>query len=161
MESNRTPYIWGLLRLVMGWLLFWAFLDKLFGLGFATTPEKAWLAGGSPTQGFLQFGSSGPFSPIFQALGGNPIVDLLFMLGLLLIGLALLLGIGVKIAGYSGAVMMALMWVAILPKENNPIVDEHIPYMLVMIGLARTNAGRWLGLGKWWGELVKDYPPLQ
>lgn len=145
----------------MGWLFLWPFLDKLFGLGFATEPENAWLAGGSPTQGFLQFGSSGPFSPIFQAIGGNPVVDFLFMAGLLLIGLALLLGIGVKIAGYSGAVLMVLMWLAVLPPEHNPIIDEHIIYMLVLIGLARANSGQWLGLGNWWSELVKDRSYLQ
>ena len=49
MEQNKTQYVLGLLRLIIGWVFFWAFIDKVFGLGFATTAEKAWLAGVSPT----------------------------------------------------------------------------------------------------------------
>ena len=129
----------------MGWLFLWPFLDKLFGLGFATPPENAWIGGGSPSFGFLKFATSGPLAPLFQSLAGNPIVDWLFMLGLLLIGLALLVGIGVTIAGYSGAVLMLLMWLSRLPPENNPILDEHIVYLLVLIGLARMKAWQWIG----------------
>jgi len=104
--ENKERYIWAVLRIGMGWIFLWGFLDKLFGLGFATASEKAWLAGGSPTSGYLNFATSGPFAPLFQSLAGNPVVDWLFMLGLLLLGLALILGIGVKIAGYSGALLM-------------------------------------------------------
>lgn len=159
--SVKAKYVWAALRFGMGWLFLWSFLDKAFGLGFATEPESAWLAGSSPTFGFLNFGTAGPFSGIFQALAGNPVVDWLFMLGLLLIGLALLLGIGVQIAGYSGALLVFLMWLAHLLPENNPILDEHIIYALVLIGLARIKAGQWVGLGKWWSERVKRYPFLE
>lgn len=159
--KNKERYIWAALRIGMGWLLLWPFLDKLFGLGFATGPEDAWIAGGSPTFGFLKFATSGPFASLLQGLAGNPIVDWLFMLGLLFVGLALLLGIGVNIAGYSGAMMMLLLWLSRLPPENNPVLDEHIVYMIVLIGLARVRAGYWVGLGKWWSQLVKDYPFLQ
>lgn len=159
--KNKERYIWVALRIGMGWLFLWPFLDKLFGLGFATGPEDAWIAGGSPTFGFLKFATSGPFASLLQGLAGNPIVDWLFMLGLLFVGLALLLGIGVNIAGYSGAVMMLLLWLSRLPPENNPVLDEHIVYMIVLIGLARVRAGHWVGLGKWWSQLVKNYPFLQ
>ena len=108
--KNKERFIWAALRIGMGWLFLWPFLDKLLGLGFATAPEDAWIAGGSPTLGYLEFATSGPFAPLFQSLAGNPVVDWAFMLGLLFIGLALVLGIGVKIAGYSGAVMVLLMW---------------------------------------------------
>lgn len=107
--KNKERYIWAVLRIGMGWLFLWPFLDKLFGLGFTTAPEDAWIAGGSPTFGYLKFATSGPLAPIFQSLAGNPIVDWLFMLGLLLIGLALISGIGVSIASYAGAVMVLLM----------------------------------------------------
>ena len=159
--KNKERYIWAALRIGMGWLLLWGFLDKLLGLGFATASEDAWIAGGSPTFGYLKFATSGPFAPLFQSLAGNPIMDWLFMLGLLLIGLALILGIGVKIAGYSGALLMLLMWLSHLLPEHNPVLDEHIIYMIVLIGLARVGAGQWVGLGKWWSERVKDYPFLQ
>ena len=154
--STRVPYIWGLLRLSVGWLTFWGFIDKLFGIGFATPLEGAWLAGASPTVGFLGHATTGPFAPLFQAIAGNPIVDALYMAGLLGVGVAMLLGIGVRIAGYSGALMMLLLWLSVLPKANNPFMDEHIVYLLVFIGLARVLAGRWLGLGKWWISLLSD-----
>ena len=156
MRSTQRD-IWVALRIVMGWLFLWPFLDKLLGLGFATAPENAWIRGGSPTTGFLKFATSGPLSPLFQSLAGNPVVDWAFMLGLLFIGLALVLGIGVKIAGYSGAVMVLLMWLSNLPPEHNPFLDEHIVYMIILILLAASNAGQWVGLGKWWSEKAKNY----
>jgi len=159
--ENKERYIWAVLRIGMGWIFLWGFLDKLFGLGFATASEKAWLAGGSPTSGYLNFATSGPFAPLFQSLAGNPVVDWLFMLGLLLLGLALILGIGVKIAGYSGALLMFLMWLSHLPPENNPFLDEHIIYLIILIGLATVKAGQVVGLGKWWSERVENYPFLE
>lgn len=35
-------------RLVIGWVFLWAFLDKVFGFGFSTPSERAWINGGSP-----------------------------------------------------------------------------------------------------------------
>lgn len=135
-------------RLALGWIFFWAFLDKLFGLGFATPAENAWLKGGSPTEYFLSNVSYGPLAPFYHAIAGHPLVDTLFMAGLGLIGLCLLIGVQLKIAGYSGALMMLLMWSSMLPPENNPMVDEHIVYALVFIGLAHSDAGKTFGFGK-------------
>src|SRR3989344_8534176 len=104
---------WVALRITLGLILLWAFLDKLWGLGFATAADKSWLLGTSPTAGFLQFAAKGPFAPLYQAMAGSLVVDLLFMLGLLLIGLSLIFGIGIRIAGYSGALLMFLMWTEI------------------------------------------------
>jgi len=148
----------------MGWIFFWAFIDKLFGLGFASTPEKAWIAGGSPTFGFLKFASKGPLAEFYQGLAGNPVVDWLFMSGLLLVGLALLFGIGVRIAGYSGALLMILIYSAgSLPPKNNPFLDHHIIYTILLVGFALTKSGNCLGFGKRWSEtkLVKKYPFLE
>ena len=58
------------LRIMFGFYFLWAFLDKTFGLGFATPAAKAWINGGSPTKGFLS-GSEGPFSGFYHALAGN------------------------------------------------------------------------------------------
>jgi len=159
MNENNGKYIWVALRIVMGWLFLWPFLDKLLGLGFATEADAAWIRGGSPTFGFLTFGSSGPLAPVFQSLAGNPIVDFLFMAGLLLIGLALLLGVGVRIAGISGAVLVLLMWLAYLPPEHNPLIDEHVAYAIALVGLAVVRAGRWFGLGNQWTRLWQRTAP--
>ncbi len=156
--------MWVALRLVMGFMFLWAFLDKLFGLGFSTTSNKSWLAGTSPTAGFLSH-SVGWFAPIFQGMSGSVIVDVLFMAGLLLIGLALMLGVGMRVAGWSGAVLVLLMWLAHFPPANNPIIDEHTVYLIVLIGLAVTNTkpGRIFGLGQAWAatDVVKKYPWLE
>lgn len=139
----------------------WAFFDKLLGLGFATCRnaetmlvvtgcDKAWISGGSPTAGFLKFGTHGPLASFYQSLSGNMLVDLLFMVGLLLIGAALILGIGMRIAAYSGFLLMILMWSAMLPPENHPLVDDHIIYALLFLVLNYSNAGDVLGFGKTW-----------
>ncbi len=156
-------YVWALLRLGMGGIFLWAFLDKLFGLGFATAPDKAWLAGGSPTYGFLKSATYGPLATFYSSLAGNVAVDWLFMLGLLGVGVALIVGVATRIAGYAGAIMMVLIWTALLPPKNNPLLDDHIIYTFVLIGLSIVKSGQWFGLGKWWSktDLVKRYPLLE
>ncbi|MBI3120013.1 MAG: DoxX family membrane protein [Candidatus Kerfeldbacteria bacterium] len=153
----------GLLRLSLGWIFLWAFIDKLWGLGYATDAAKSWLNGGSPTTGFLKFGSEGPFADFFQGLAGSAWVDWLFMLGLLGIGIALVLGAGVRIAGCAGALLMVLMWLAVLPKENNPFLDDHTIYFFVFLVLPSVHAGRYVGFGKWWEKtsLVRMFPWLE
>ena len=158
--ETRGRYIWAVLRIAMGWTFLWPFLDKLFGLGFSTAPEKSWLAGGSPTTGFLK-SAVGPFSNLYKSIAGSPIVDWLFMLGLLALGVALILGIGMRLASVGGVLMMLLMWSSHLPPTTNPFLDQHLIYALVLIGLAVTKAGDTLGLGKWWAKLVNNSPVLQ
>ncbi len=154
--------VWLLLRFGMGFTFLWAFFDKVFGLGFATEPEKSWLSGNSPTAGFLGNAVHGPFAEFYNSLAGNPVADWLFMMGLLLIGLCITLGICMRVAGFAGALMMLLMWTSLLPPENNPILDEHIIYLLVFLGFTTEVAGKSWGLGKWWRstKLVKKCPIL-
>ena len=145
----------------MGWVFLWPFLDKMFGLGHETPPEKAWLHGGSPSLGFLS-GSTGPFSDFYMAIAGAGLVNWLFMIGLIGIALALLFGIGVRIAAVSGAVMTILMWSASLPPSDDIFMDNHIIYALLLVGLALVGAGNTLGFGNWWSrtDLVRRYPWL-
>jgi thiosulfate dehydrogenase [quinone] large subunit len=147
-----TRYVWGALRLAVGFTFFWAFLDKLFGFGRATPANKGWLDGGSPTKGFLS-ASDGPFSGFYKAIAGDGWADALFMVGIAAIGLALLLGIGTRIAAISATVLYLMMWSVVLPPETNPFVDDHIIGALVVIGLALVAAGDTLGFGKWWRQL--------
>lgn len=121
-------------RVMIGFVFLWAFLDKTMGLGFATVSGKAWLDGVSPTEGFLKFGvnADSPFAEFFNGLAGSVLVDWLFMLGLLGIGLALILGIGLRLAAVAGTLLLVMMWTAMLPLKNNPLVDEHLVYAAVM-----------------------------
>ena len=162
-KSDRTGFIWALLRIGMGWIFLWAFVDKLFGLGFATEAGNGWIDGGSPTFGFLNFAATGPLEGYYNGLAGNAFVDSLFMLGLLAIGLPLVLGIGVRIATSIGVVMLLLMYSALLLPEHNPVLDDHIIYAVIMLGLAIANPGHHLGLGRWWvkTKLVKKFSVLK
>jgi thiosulfate dehydrogenase [quinone] large subunit len=86
------------------------------------------------------------------------------MAGLLGIGLALVLGVALRIAAVSGTLMMLFMWAAEWPlakhtsagapsMSTNPIVDYHIIYALVLIAAALTYAGNTWGFGKLWAKL--------
>jgi thiosulfate dehydrogenase [quinone] large subunit len=125
----------------MGFIFLWAFLDKAFGLGFSTTSAKAWIHGGSPTYGFLSFGVKGPFASFFHSIASMPMTDWLFMAGLLFIGLTLVFNKYVKWGCVAGCLLLAMMYLALLFPENNPIIDEHIVYILVLmlIGLKNNN----------------------
>ena len=162
-QVPATAYAWAAARLALGWIFLWAFLDKLFGLGFATPTERAWINGGSPTTGFLKGTADNALGGFFTGLAGQAWVDWLFMLGLAGVGIALITGAGLRIAAIAGGVMMLLMWAAELPLANNPFVDDHIVYAIVLVGLALANAGDVLGIGRWWGstELVRRFPILK
>lgn len=162
-RALQARHLLALTRISIGWVFLWAFLDKAFGLGFATESADAWVNGGSPTFGFLNFATEGKaFHDFFAGLSGA-FADWLFMLGLLGIGLALILGIGMRIAAVSGTLMLVLMWAAELPLENNPFMDDHIVYALVLGALAIYGAGRTWGLGRMWEQLdiVQRYRFLQ
>lgn len=160
---TTTHKLLGATRILLGWTFLWAFLDKLFGLGFATAAESAWLSGGSPTTGFLKFATKGPFADLFSSLAGSAWVDWLFMIGLLALGVALILGIAMKMATCAGALLMALMYAAgFIPPEHNPFVDEHVIYAVVLVLLYHQNAGSYWGLQTTWSKtsLVKRFPWL-
>jgi thiosulfate dehydrogenase [quinone] large subunit len=168
--STATPsgapaarVVWALARLSLGFVLVWAFVDKLFGLGHDTTAKQAWIHGGHPTLGFLKFSAAGPFKGFYQDIAGAAWADWLFMLGLAGIGTALILGIGMRLAAAAGTVLFLMMWSVVLPPDNNVFMDEHLIYVLLVIGLALTSAGDTLGLGRWWGgtRLVRRLPVLK
>jgi len=162
-RAYSARYVLATTRIAIGWVFLWAFLDKTFGLGFATERADAWVNGGSPTFGFLNFATEGKvFHDFFASLAG-PAADWLFMVGLLGIGLALTLGIGMRIAAASGSLMLVLMWAAELRLENNPFMDDHIVYALVLVALALYGAGRTWGLGRVWEQLatVRRFPALK
>jgi thiosulfate dehydrogenase (quinone) large subunit len=162
--TARATKFLAIMRVVVGFEFLWAFLDKTFGLGYATPAARAWINGGSPTKGFLSGVAVGPFESTFHAIAGAAWADWLFMLGLLGIGIALILGIGLRAAAVSGTLMMVLMWAAEWPLDKltsagepsmstNPIVDYHIIYALALIALALTYAGHTWGLGRLWAKL--------
>ncbi|MFI7606292.1 hypothetical protein ACIBTV_14310 [Micromonospora sp. NPDC049366] len=162
-RAKATRYVLAGLRLALGWTFLWAFLDKMFGLGHETASAKAWINGGSPTEGFLGHAVSGPFADVYRSLAGAAWADWLFMTGLAAIGTALVLGVGLRIAAGAGALLLVMMWTAVLPPENNPFMDDHLIYAGVLAVLALTAAGDTLGLGRFWARLglVRRLPFLR
>jgi thiosulfate dehydrogenase [quinone] large subunit len=173
----KAGRIWGVLRIALGWVFLWSFLDKAFALGFSTGRNgetgaidffgpDAWLNGGSPTDGFLQFGvhTKGFFQDFYGALAGQTWVEWVYMLSMLLIGLALIFGIGTRLAALGGIVWMAIFYTAsaVWP-EHNPFLDDHVVYAIALAGIAYVGAGRYFGLGRWWEStpFVRRFPILK
>lgn len=153
-------WAWTALRILLGWSFLWAFLDKMFGLGFSTCRaddsadidffcDAAMLKGGSPTYGFLEFATQGSHTGFLFDWMASPgpdqigLADIGFMTALLLGGVALMLGIGVRIAAVGGAVLMLFMFLAadVWP-ENNPINSSHVIEMVAFLGIATVGPGR-------------------
>lgn len=151
-DSATMWYAIAVARVMLGFIFLWAFFDKLLGLGFATPVAKAWVNGGSPTTGFLK-GVEGPFANFFNTMAGQPFADWLFMLGLLGIGIGLLCGIAVRLNVIFGSLLLFLMWMASLPLETNPIIDDHLVYIVVLIVIGYGMENQKLSCGKWWQAL--------
>ncbi|MHA2502124.1 MAG: hypothetical protein ACXAE3_04595 [Candidatus Kariarchaeaceae archaeon] len=159
-NGNVSEILLAATRISLGWVFFWAFLDKFFGLGyywynevqFGTDPSRAYIAGGSPTFGFLTYGTQGKFlESVFQPMAGTAVVDFLFLFGLFGIGLSMLTGAGRKLGGTGGFLLMIFMWLAQLPLTNNPIIDDHFVYAMMLLVFGWTgNFGRKFSLAGWW-----------
>lgn len=159
------------LRVAFGLTFLWAFFDKLLALGWATGTSRttgavdrfgpaAWVNGGSPTTGFLKSVDPGNwFHGFFTGMAGSAWVDWLFMIGLAGIGFALTLGIGMRIAAATGALLYAFMWAASFPLANNPVIDDHVIGAVTVIALALVLAGDEWGFGQRWARtsLVRRY----
>lgn len=173
-EEVRGIWAWTVLRLLLGWSFLWAFLDKMFGLGFATCRlesgsidfgcDAAMMSGGSPTYGVLHFATQGSHTGgLFDWMAPSApdainLADMGFMTVLLLGGVALMLGIGVRIAAIGGAILMAFMFLAIdVWPENNPINSSHVIEMAAFLGIASVGAGRF-SLQSWFDN---RYPRLR
>ena len=175
--QTKGMWAWTALRILLGWSFVWAFLDKMFGLGFSTcrgfgpegTPassidflcDAAMIKGGSPTYGLLEFGTQGSHTGgLFRwmASSGPTSIgwaDVLFMLALLLGGVALMLGVGTRIAAIGSAILMLFMFLALdVWPENNPINSSHMTEMLVYLGIATVGPGTF-SLQNW---MVRTFP---
>lgn len=151
-----------LVRIALGWVFLWAFLDKTFGLGFNSPAGQGWIDGSSPTAGFLA-SRDGILGEIYQAMAGQAWADWGFMAGMAGLGIALTFGVGMRATAVGGSILMVTMWGAMLPLESNPFLDVHLFYALTMIALAAASAGDTWGLGRRWSRLrvVRRHPILR
>jgi len=118
--------------------------------------ERAWVNGGAVTEGYLVYGGNvnSPFHDFFVNLGGERWTDWFFMLGLLGVGLALMLGIGTKVGAYSAGLMLFFMYLTQMPTVTNPVLDEHLIYILAVFAIVWVELKyQAIGLGKIWRKI--------
>lgn len=121
-----------LMRLVMGWVFLYAGLQKI-------------LQGNWTAEKFLT-SLNGPFASFFHQMAGNHFIDWLNMIGLILIGTALVLGIFVRWTSFWAIILMVLYYLAQFPPRQDYLVlfDEHIVYIFIFVGFMI------FGSGKFW-----------
>jgi thiosulfate dehydrogenase [quinone] large subunit len=138
------------MRVTMGWVLLQGGLTKLVTY-LDSNPDNNWTAAGFLANAIP---AGNPFTEVFAAMAGNPLIDTLNIWGLTLTGLALILGAFVRWSALWGAVMMLFYWVASLtrglmaglPVAHGWVVDDHLVYAALLFGLGAVGAGRVLGL---------------
>ena len=170
LSAPKTHRMWAVTRISLGWLLLWTFLDGTLALGFPTGRasdgtidyfgDAAWVNGGSPTS-MLETAAEGPFAGFFRDIAGEAWLDWLLMSIFLVAGLALILGIGTRIAATAGAVVFVVAWMAVsIWPPDNPFMSPYLIYAMVLVGLAYTDAGDTWGLGTRWSRtrLVRKSP---
>ena len=154
-ERVAGRYVAAVARISIGFVFLWAFFDKLLALGYATGVDR-------DTGAIDRFGPRGldqrrvahqgiPLRRA-RALQGRVRAHGRRGLGRLAVHVRpprhrrrLMLGIGMRIAAASGALLLVFMWMASLPLDNNPFMDDHLIYAVVLIGLAVVHAGDTLG----------------
>lgn len=128
------------LRLLLGWFMF------IDGLQILLTPH--WSA-----RGFLLGAKTFPQFYAWFALPGNGWwVDPLNSWGITLIGIALLLGIGVRTAAWAGAALMILYYFPhyVLPTvPHGFIVEYHLIYAGAFVLIAFLPAAQSFGLARY------------
>jgi thiosulfate dehydrogenase [quinone] large subunit len=136
------------LRLVMGWVFFYAGITKV--------ADPSWTA-----QGYLtNVPEANPFGGVWAAMAQPQylaVLDPLNAWGLTLVGLALMAGMLVRWAAFWGAVMMLFYWASSLPLAHAVVVDSHVVYALILFGLGAFGAGRVVGAD----DVLEETSPVE
>ncbi len=134
-----------LLRLSLGALFFYAGITKVLDPSWSAA---FYLKGAKTFPAFYAF---------FLQPSILPTINFINEWGLTLIGVALILGIFVRVASIGGIMLMLLYYFPTLdglyPNTHSLIVDEHIIYICAFFVLASFRAGRVFGLEKWCSNL--------
>lgn len=144
-----------LLRLVLGWYMFYAGITKVL--------DPNWSAAG-----YLQGAKT--FSGFYAWLASPallPVINFLNEWGLTLLGASLILGVFVRLSSVLGVLLMLLYYFPILrfpyPDTHSFVVDNHIIFAAALLLLGALRAGRVWGLEKWCSRLpiCSQYPRLR
>ena len=136
-----------LLRIAVGWHFLYEGVAKLTAAGWSSA-------------GYLQ-GSQGPLAGVFKALAAHPtalkVADALNIWGLVLVGLALMLGALTRVAAVGGMLMLALYYLAYPPlfgaapaaaEGHYLIVNKNLVELLALAVVAAVPTGQFLGLDR-------------
>lgn len=145
-----------LLRIGLGWVMFYAGITKLL--------NPNWSAGG-----YLQ--NAKTFPDLYASLANPailPIINFVNEWGLTLLGVSLILGLFVRLSSILGIVLMLLYYFPVLefpyvPSGHAFIIDDHIIYALILFYFATSRPGRAWGLENWCSGLpiCSKYPKLR
>jgi thiosulfate dehydrogenase (quinone) large subunit len=143
-----------LLRVVLGWMFFYAGYSHLIDPKFSAA---GYLAGAKTFVGFYHY---------LASPGMLPIVNFINEWGLTLLGVSLILGLAVRLSAKLGALLMILYWLPLdilHPDAHSLIVDDHIIYAAALLVLSSLSAGRIWGLENWCSNLpiCSRYPRLR
>lgn len=153
-DGVLTAYWIALLRVVTGWWFFHAGLTKLIEDGLAYGYAPVYLQGMEGTV-------LGPIAvPMGTHLGWA--IQAIVPLGETLIGLALILGVAVRLAATVGATFMTMFWVGNADFARG-MVNGDLLGLLVFVTLVVLAAGRYYGLDAWLEdtEYVENRPRLK
>ena len=139
------------LRLMMGWVFFYAGTRQIFMID--NWSAASFLAGAKTFK---------PFYDLFTAPALAPAISFLVKWGHFLIGLSLISGLLVRVSGLIGALLMILYYFPRLDGwyvagPNNLIVEYHLVYATVLVYLVVAHAGRVFGLD----GRIDDLPVLK
>lgn len=144
-----------IMRLTLGWLMFYAGLTKLL--------SPAWSAAGylENVQTF-----SG-FYAWFAQPAILPVTNFFNEWALTLLGVSLILGIFVRLSSVLGALLMLLYYFPVLDfpyiKPHYFLVDDHIIFAIALLVIGALHAGRDGGLDRWFSvtSFFSHHPRLR
>lgn len=142
-STNQTWFasLLVLLRITIGGEFLLSGLQKISG----------WTA-----EGYL-LNATAPFENLFHSMAGSVIVDQLVLWGLILIGIALILGLMVRPASFFGAVLMLLIFLAHFSEYTKEVsIDIHLIHIVIFVLFMSGGVGHIFGLdGVIYGNMRK------
>lgn len=103
----------------------------------------------------------GPIGNILLNFWGNQFVIQLLIWSSVLIGIALVLGVAVRLASYGGMVIMLMFYLAVIP-PGSVIISQQVIYLIMFAILAIGEAGKVGGLDSFLAPILEDrYPKLK
>ncbi len=103
----------------------------------------------------------GPVGEILLNFWGNQFVIQLLIWSAVLIGIALVLGVAVRLASYGGIIIMLMFYLAVIP-PGSVIISQQIIYLIMFSILATGEAGKIGGMDSLLAPPLEErYPKLK